>query len=102
MPDVTFSTRQIGFALLAGVIAYTVIRRTSDGASNTRRATPSCTMPLQEAYLLLGLKAGATRSEVVAVHRNLMKLIHPDRGGTAYLTAKVNEARDVLLQHVKA
>ena len=58
-------------------------------------------MPVGEAYLLLGLKAGAARSDVLAVHRNLMKLIRPDRGGTAYLAAKVNEAKDVLWEHIK-
>lgn len=59
------------------------------------------TMTLEEAYAYLGLKAGAKREEVQAAHRNLMKKFHPDQGGTDYVAAKLNEAKDILLQHVR-
>ncbi len=57
---------------------------------------------IEEAYLVLGLNPGATRDEVQAAHRNLMKRFHPDQGGSTYIAAKVNEAKDVLLKHIKA
>lgn len=54
-------------------------------------------MTREEALAVLGIKEGATREEVTAAYRSLMKRIHPDRGGSAYLAAKLNEARDLLL-----
>ncbi|MBI4723710.1 MAG: DnaJ domain-containing protein [Rhodomicrobium sp.] len=59
-------------------------------------------MGVEEAYLVLGLDPGATRDDIQAAHRNLMKRFHPDQGGTTYIAAKVNEAKDVLLRHIKA
>ena len=59
-------------------------------------------MTIEEAYLVLGLNPGATREEIKAAHRNLIRRSHPDQGGTAYLAAKVNAAKDVLLKNVKA
>lgn len=59
-------------------------------------------MTLDQAYLVLGLGRGATREDVLAAHRNLMKRFHPDQGGTTYLAAQVNEAKDVLLKSIKA
>ena len=59
-------------------------------------------MTVDEAYLVLGLNRGATRDDVQAAHRNLMKRFHPDQGGTTYLASQVNEAKDVLLKHIKA
>jgi len=52
----------------------------------------------EEAYQILGLEPGAKAEEVVHAHRTLMKRIHPDQGGTNYLAARVNEAKDTLLR----
>ncbi|MFL1460678.1 hypothetical protein ACI6QG_00570 [Roseococcus sp. DSY-14] len=54
-------------------------------------------MTAAEALAVLGLAEGATRDEVRAAHRRLMQAAHPDRGGSDWLAARVNQARDVLL-----
>lgn len=72
------------------------------GTGNRSSARPGAsTMTLEEAYAFLGLKAGAKREDIQAAHRNLMKKFHPDQGGTDYVAAKLNEAKDILLQHVR-
>jgi hypothetical protein len=58
---------------------------------------PSGAMSRAEALAVLGLKEGATADEVRTAHRRLLKEFHPDRGGSDYLAAKINQAKDVLL-----
>jgi hypothetical protein len=65
-------------------------------AGSGRRATSSGKMTEEEAYQILGLQAGASAQDVARAHRSLMKKLHPDQGGTTYLAARVNEAKDVL------
>ncbi len=67
-----------------------------------RRAPPrtpgkGATMDREEALSVLGLNAGADADAITAAHRRMIAKAHPDQGGSDYLAAKVNEARDVLL-----
>jgi len=54
-------------------------------------------MTLSDAYAILGLDEGASREQIVAAHGRLIQRLHPDRGGSTFLAAKINQARDMLL-----
>jgi hypothetical protein len=54
-------------------------------------------MTRKEAYEVLGLRPGASETEIRDAHRRLMRGAHPDAGGSDWLASRVNQARDILL-----
>ena len=63
-----------------------------------QRASPRRgNMTPEEAYQVLGLQPGASEADIRAAHHRLMRGAHPDSGGSDWLAARINQARDVLL-----
>lgn len=71
--------------------------RQEEGAGRGAAAPPGGQMSRAEALAVLGLAEGADAAAIRAAYLRLMRAAHPDQGGSAWLAARLNEARDVLL-----
>ncbi|MEL1251709.1 J domain-containing protein [Aurantiacibacter gilvus] len=49
---------------------------------------------------LLGVEARANRSDIIAAHKRLVAMVHPDKGGTNDQVHEANAARDLLLDEL--
>ncbi len=71
---------------------------TTTSSSKRQNSHTTENMSTTEAYAVLGLKPNATNEEIISAHRKLVQKTHPDRGGSDYLTAKINLAKKILLK----
>ena len=95
----------LAFMVLAAAFAVMMIEMWRDRTvkdeearhNNVQGAPASRIMTVDEAAAILDLAVDASTEEVRAAHRKLIAQLHPDKGGTDYLAAQINRARDTLL-----
>lgn len=88
------------FALLQAYLdrVYADTWRQQAGAHGQQQTSSgSDEMSREEALQILGLSSDASEEEIIEAHRRLIQKLHPDRGGSAYLAAKINLAKETLL-----
>jgi hypothetical protein len=96
----------LGGAVMFGPLIWNrwrAARSPGVGAGSQRRAgnapprSRNAAMTRQEAYDVLGLPQGASEADIRAAYHRVMRTAHPDAGGSDWLAARVNMARDTLL-----
>lgn len=70
------------------------------GAGAARVPATKVALALEEAAAILGVAADASADDIRAAHKKLIGQLHPDKGGTDYLAAKINDARRVMLERL--
>jgi len=73
----------------------------TEQSGETGGTTSDQPMTYDEALDILGLKGSVNKEDIIKAHRSMMQKFHPDRDGSNYLAAKINEAKDYLLQQLE-
>lgn len=74
-----------------------VLRNNKTGSGQSYQPTNLSELSEKEAYEILGLEPNASKDDVIKAHKRLMQRLHPDRGGSDYLAARINAAKDKLV-----
>jgi len=90
-------TRLLIFAVI-GVLGWKLV--TGRWPWEPKRSTRA--QAISRARKLLGVSAAASRDDILAAHKRLVAMVHPDRGGTAGQVHEANAARDLLLEESPA
>ena len=102
------------YAAIAGIVAFlpriahllkflpliNKVRQAAAGGKQSSKQSANqsrSAMNKDKAYEVLGLKPGASKQEIITAHKKMMQKNHPDRGGSDYLAAEINTAKDTLL-----
>lgn len=79
-----------------GILGRALMRRAANISIKYYRGGFEPTMTKREASLILGVSPSSNHDRIKQAHKRIMLLNHPDRGGSPYMAAKINEAKDVL------
>lgn len=84
-------------AMAPFAVAYYAKRMKKSAYDRQVDGTPK-PMSASEAFEVLGLKEGASDAEIKDAYKKLMKKVHPDQDGSEWMSAKLNQAKDLLLK----
>jgi hypothetical protein len=87
-------------AQFSPILARLFLRKDAPGSGNSshqQARSGNERMSREEALRILGLESGADRRAIIEAHRRLIQKLHPDRGGSDFLAAQINQARKLLL-----
>lgn len=91
-----------GINLAMKIIPLWLARKTNtrqeQSQNSTQQSNNSGSMSENEAMEVLGLTQPYNKEDIVEAHRKLMQRVHPDRGGSDHLAAKVNQAKESLIK----
>jgi len=69
----------------------------SNQQQNNHQAPSQTAMNQKQAFEVLGIKPDASKEEIIKAHKRMMQKVHPDRGGSDFLAAQINQAKETLL-----